>query len=105
MLNSTLGGFYERDLRKLIEEINLFKDEENLWKTFGSIKNPAGNLALHIIGGSNYLFMDGHVKWFRAPTPNYADAAQTTPTVSTTGVVYSQSQYPSASGWFLEAGQ
>lgn len=58
MLNSVLAGFYERDLRKLIEEINLFKNEEDLWKTLGSVKNPAGNLALHIIGGLNFLIGD-----------------------------------------------
>jgi hypothetical protein len=55
-LNNTLAGFYERDIRKLIDEINQFKNEENLWRTQGSIRNAAGNLALHIIGGSNYLF-------------------------------------------------
>lgn len=55
MLNNTLAMFYERDLRKLVEEISLFKHEENLWRTVGSIKNAAGNLALHIIGGTNYL--------------------------------------------------
>jgi hypothetical protein len=56
MLSSILASFYERDIRKLIEEINLFKNEENLWKTHGSVKNSSGNLALHIIGGTNYLF-------------------------------------------------
>lgn len=55
MLNSVLANFYERDIRKLIEEISLFKNEENLWKTEGSVKNSAGNLALHVIGGLNYL--------------------------------------------------
>jgi hypothetical protein len=55
MLNITLAEFYERDLRKLIEEVNLFRDEENLWKTTGSVKNSSGNLVLHIIGGLNYL--------------------------------------------------
>ena len=55
MLNSMLADFYERDIRRLIEELNLFKNEENLWRTEGSVKNPAGNLALHIIGGTNYL--------------------------------------------------
>ena len=55
MLSSLLTNFYERDLRKLIEEVNLFRDEENLWRTAGSVKNPAGNLTLHIIGGTNYL--------------------------------------------------
>jgi hypothetical protein len=55
MLSTTLATFYERDIRKLVEEINSFKKEENLWKTQGSVKNSAGNLALHIIGGTNFL--------------------------------------------------
>jgi Protein of unknown function (DUF1572) len=55
MLNTILAGFYARDLRRLIEEVNLFSNEEDLWKTRGSVKNSAGNLALHIIGGLNYL--------------------------------------------------
>jgi hypothetical protein len=55
VLNNTLADFYERDIRKLIEELNLFKKEENLWKTHGSINNSSGNLVLHIIGGTNYL--------------------------------------------------
>jgi hypothetical protein len=55
MLNNILANFYERDIRKLIEEINLFKNEEDIWKTAGSVKNSCGNLALHIIGGLNYL--------------------------------------------------
>lgn len=55
MLSNLLKDFYVRDIRKLIEEVNLFKEEENLWRTYGSVKNPAGNLVLHIIGGMNYL--------------------------------------------------
>jgi hypothetical protein len=55
MLSTTLATFYERDIRKLVDEINLFKKEENLWKTQGAVKNSAGNLALHIIGGTNFL--------------------------------------------------
>ena len=55
MLNNVLANFYERDIRKLIDEVNLFRDEENLWRTQGSIRNSSGNLVLHIIGGMNYL--------------------------------------------------
>ena len=55
MLNSIVSNFYERDIRKLIEEVCLFKNEEDLWRTHGSVRNPAGNLALHIIGGLSYL--------------------------------------------------
>lgn len=54
-MNKILANFYERDLRKLIDELNLFKDEENLWRTTGSVRNSSGNLALHLIGGLNYL--------------------------------------------------
>ena len=54
MLNSMLASFYERDLRKVIEEINLFKNEADLWRTMGSVKNSSGNLVLHLIGGMNY---------------------------------------------------
>lgn len=55
MLNTILADFYERDIRQLIAELNLFKNEENLWRTTGSVKNSAGNLALHITGGTNFL--------------------------------------------------
>ena len=55
MLNTTLASFYERDLRALIGEVNAFKDEADLWRTEGSVRNSAGNLVLHIIGGMNFL--------------------------------------------------
>jgi hypothetical protein len=55
MLNDTLANFYEKDIRKLIEEVNLFKNEEDLWITQGDVKNSAGNLVLHIVGGTSYL--------------------------------------------------
>jgi len=56
MLNTILAELYEGDLRKMIEEVNLFKDEENLWRTQGSVKNSCGNLVLHISGGLNHYF-------------------------------------------------
>ncbi len=55
MVTSVLADFYERDIRKLIEEVNLFKNEENLWRTEGSVRNSSGNLALHIIGNLNHF--------------------------------------------------
>jgi hypothetical protein len=55
MLNTTLSEFYERDINKLIEEIILFKQDENIWRTAGTINNSCGNLVLHIIGGMNFL--------------------------------------------------
>lgn len=55
MLNKILANFYERDICKLIEEVNLFKNEEDLWRIQGSVRNSAGNLVLHVIGGMNNL--------------------------------------------------
>ena len=55
-LNILLASFYERDLRKFIEEVNAFKNEENLWKIQGTVKNSSGNLVSHIIGGLNHYF-------------------------------------------------
>jgi len=55
MLNTVLASFYERDIRKLIEEVSLFRNEEDLWRTQGSVKNASGNLVLHIIGGLNHF--------------------------------------------------
>ncbi|WP_431213056.1 DUF1572 family protein [Puia sp. P3] len=56
MLNQVLANLYEKDLRKLIEEVNLFQNEENLWKILGTVKNSSGNLTLHIVGGLNHFF-------------------------------------------------
>jgi len=55
MDKNDLHFFYQRDIQRVIDEIALFKDEANIWKICGSTKNSAGNLALHLIGGLNYL--------------------------------------------------
>ncbi len=47
--------FFERDLNKLIEELNLYKNENDLWKVKEGISNSAGNLALHLTGNLNYF--------------------------------------------------
>ena len=55
MLTDTLILLFNRDLNKLKEEINLYKDEQNLWKLDGLVTNSAGNLCLHIIGNLNHF--------------------------------------------------
>lgn len=55
MNQAFLADFYERDLQRMIEEISLFKEERNLWRIHGAVKNSSGNLALHITGGLNHL--------------------------------------------------
>lgn len=47
---SELVTIYDRDLNRLKNEIQTFTHETNLWKTTGAVKNPAGNLCLHLVG-------------------------------------------------------
>ncbi|MFY0630155.1 MAG: DUF1572 family protein [Flavobacteriaceae bacterium] len=50
MKKEELITFFERDLNKLIAEIELYKNEENIWLIEKSISNSTGNLTLHLIG-------------------------------------------------------
>jgi uncharacterized damage-inducible protein DinB len=47
--------FFERDLDKLKEEINLFNNEEGIWKIKEGIHNSAGNLTMHLLGNLNHF--------------------------------------------------
>jgi len=50
MNKDAILSFFERDLNKLITEIELYKNEETIWRVEKSIANSAGNLTLHLIG-------------------------------------------------------
>ena len=53
MENPLVNAFillFEREIGKLGDEIRQYPDEESLWRTAGSIINPAGNLCLHLCG-------------------------------------------------------
>ncbi|GHC44624.1 DinB family protein [Ulvibacter litoralis] len=50
MNTDTLLTFFERDLNKLITELESYKNEKNIWRVEKSISNSAGNLTLHLIG-------------------------------------------------------
>jgi len=50
MVTDALIKLFKRDLNKLIDEINLYTDESNLWKVDKTILNSAGNLCLHLVG-------------------------------------------------------
>ena len=55
MLKDTLIKLFKRDLNKLIEEIDLYKNDTNLWEIDGLVTNSAGNLCLHLIGNLNHF--------------------------------------------------
>ncbi|MGE9310833.1 DUF1572 family protein [Niabella sp. CJ426] len=52
-LTDVLLSFFCRDLNKLKEELELYKDETNIWRIDGNILNSAGNLCLHLVGNLN----------------------------------------------------
>lgn len=49
----TLKILFTRDLQQLRKEIELYKNENNLWSIEEGIANSAGNLCLHLIGNLN----------------------------------------------------
>ncbi|SDQ01007.1 Protein of unknown function [Mucilaginibacter sp. OK268] len=53
MLISILKKLYLRDLEKLKTELELYRDEQNIWLVDKQITNTAGNLCLHLIGNLN----------------------------------------------------
>jgi uncharacterized damage-inducible protein DinB len=54
MINK-LTQLYLHELEKLKTEISSFKDEKNIWKISGDIKNSAGNLCLHLCGNLQHF--------------------------------------------------
>jgi len=55
MLKETLIELFDRDLDRLVNEINLYKDEDRLWLVPEGISNSAGNLCLHLLGNLNHF--------------------------------------------------
>ncbi len=55
MLTKSLAEIFERDLKKLKDEIMLYTSEEDLWNIKDGISNSGGNLCLHLIGNLNHF--------------------------------------------------
>lgn len=55
MMLAIFSEIFERDINKLIAEINLYKNEDDIWKVEGNISNSAGNLVLHLTGNLNHF--------------------------------------------------
>jgi hypothetical protein len=50
-----ITSLFERDINKLIEELMLYKNEEDVWKIKEGISNSGGNLTLHLLGNLNHF--------------------------------------------------
>lgn len=74
MLKESLIEIFERDLKRLITEINLYRDENNLWIVKEGISNSAGNLTLHLLGNLNYYIggVLGHTGYIRHREDEFA---------------------------------
>lgn len=59
MVVDALKELYNRDLKNLKAEIDLYQHDSTLWKTENSIKNSGGNLCLHIIGNLKNFIGNG----------------------------------------------
>lgn len=53
MLLSTLQEIFFRDINRLKSEIELYQNEDDIWRIEKHISNSAGNLCLHLIGNLN----------------------------------------------------
>lgn len=53
MLIQTLKSLFDRDLKRLRAEIEIYTNEQSLWHIEKNIANSAGNLCLHLIGNLN----------------------------------------------------
>lgn len=54
LLIKTVQKLLDRDLAVLEKEISTYPSDAELWKVAGDIKNPAGNLCLHLCGNLQY---------------------------------------------------
>lgn len=54
LLIKTVQKLLDRDLAVLEKEISSYSSDADLWKVVGDIKNPAGNLCLHLCGNLQY---------------------------------------------------
>jgi hypothetical protein len=55
MITAALLEIFERDLNRLKNEIELYKDDESLWIVKDGISNSGGNLCLHLLGNLNHF--------------------------------------------------
>ncbi len=49
-LSNDIAALFERDLTRLLKEVQAFPDDETLWRTLPGVTNSAGTLVLHLEG-------------------------------------------------------
>ncbi len=54
-MTNHLIPLFRRDLEKLVAELAAYPNEDAIWARAGEIRNPAGNLVLHLHGNLNHF--------------------------------------------------
>lgn len=54
-MTDSLNNLFQRDLDRLAKELSLYKNEADVWKLAGDIKNSGGTLALHLLGNVQHF--------------------------------------------------
>ena len=67
MFATEIATLFERDLTRLVQELEAFPDTATLWMTAPGISNAAGTLALHVEGGLRHFigFRIGKIHYTR----------------------------------------
>jgi hypothetical protein len=55
MLKDSFAHIFEKDLKRLKDELSLYPDESLLWQVKPGVTNSGGNLALHLLGNLNHF--------------------------------------------------
>jgi len=55
MINHDISQILIRDLNKLKEELNLYPDNQSMWKVIPGTSNTGGNLSLHLAGNLRHF--------------------------------------------------
>lgn len=53
-MKDTLMTLFDRDLKRLKNELQSYQNEEVIWETSIGINNSAGHLSLHLVGNLNH---------------------------------------------------
>lgn len=59
MMQEAIGELIERELTRIGDELGLYNDKKQLWKTVDGISNSGGNLALHVAGNLQHFIGAG----------------------------------------------
>jgi len=54
-IRNDIGRLLVRELEGFKRELDLFPDDESMWRTVPGVTNSAANLAMHVAGGLQYL--------------------------------------------------